>query len=354
MTVHALPRLATRTAVAAPRRRRPWSIAPAIVAPALVAAAIGMVIAQGSYSAPPAGLPDPGAFVAWGTSVLRTLTDIAAVATVGWLLAAAFLDAASQSDDTVRAQRRDMACAGVSAAIWAVLATAQMVFDLANVRALSLSEAIRPEVIAGYVNEIPTTRALIMMAVLAVAVAVGALGARTAGASTAILVLAVSAASLPVFAGHSTGLGNRFLALAVAASHVLAAMVWMGGLMALAIHSLRADMPLAAAVKRFSTIALVSIILVALSGFGNAYARLDGAAQLLTTGYGLLILVKTGLIAGLAFLGWIMRRRIIGTLEYSSRFRAFACVATTELVILATAIGLGVALASSPAPSGLH
>ena len=107
---------------------------------------------------------------------------------------------------------------------------------------------------------------------------------------------------------------------------------------------------MARAIQRFSAIAITAIVLLAASGLANAYTRLDGLGQFFTTGYGNVILIKIGLIVGLAFLGLQMRRRILPTLDTASRTRAFVRVAVSELVIMAAAIGLGVSLASSPYP----
>ncbi len=129
-----------------------------------------------------------------------------------------------------------------------------------------------------------------------------------------------------------------------------AAVLWMGGLMALAIHAFSRDIPLARSVSRFSTIALSAIILLAASGFANAYTRLDSPSQVLTTGYGQLLVTKTLLILALGVLGWIIRSRIIGTLGTTSRGGVFARIAGLELLVMSVAVGLGVALASSPPP----
>ena len=188
------------------------------------------------------------------------------------------------------------------------------------------------------------------MALLAVVVAIGALTTSTTGASAAWLLIAVVAAALPALAGHNAGLGDHSLAMTAGLTHVVAAVLWTGGLAALAVHALRRDMPVDRAVQRFSVIALVCIILLAASGVANAYTRLDNATQLLTTGYGQLILVKTGLILVLGCIGWIIRQRVLGTLDRSSRVSVFARIAGLELLILSVAVGLGVALASSPTP----
>jgi cytochrome c oxidase assembly factor CtaG len=326
------------------------AISAALIALGVVAMAFGLVVAGGSYQPGLPGLPDSGPVVGWGLPILRTLTDIAAVVTVGWLLAATVLDPSGKNGVVSKTGRADLVRATWCAAIWAVLALVQMMFELAYVLGLPLSEAMSADQISTFVNEIPATRALFVMAILAVVVAIGSLLTSTTGAGAAWLIISVAAATLPALAGHSSGLGDHALATTCGVAHVVSVVVWMGGLAALAVHAMRRDIPLQRAVQRFSTIALVAILLAAASGFGNAYTRLDSASQLFTTGYGQVLLLKTGLIVGLAIIGWTMRQNIIGTLGNASRVQVFARIAGLELAIMTVALGLGVALASSPTP----
>ncbi len=337
-------------AAGAPVRVPVGVVGASLLALAAVATAVGLVLAGGSYESALPGLPDPGPIVGWGTPFARLLTDLAAVATIGWLLAATFLDPSGKDGVVSRTGRQDLRRAAVAAGVWAVLALVQLLLTLADVLGIPLSEALTPSIVSTYANEIPTTRALLFMAVLAAVVCVGASLTATTGSASAWLLVAVAAATLPALAGHSSGLGDHALAITAGVTHVLAASVWVGGLVALAAHAARRDLPLERPVQRFSTIALVSIILLAASGAANAYTRLDNPGQLFTTGYGQVVLAKTALILGLAAIGWVMRSRVIGTLGRSSRWSVFGRIAGLELLIMAIAIGLGVALASSPLP----
>jgi len=322
----------------------------AVVAVAIASMAFALVVADGQYVPAEFGLPDPGPIVGWGTPIVRTLTNIAAIVTVGWLLAATFLDPSSRDGVVSRSGRQDLRLATASALVWAVLALLQMFLELANVLGLPLSKAATPDIVSTYANEIPTTRALLFMAILAFVVAVGAMLTASTGSAAAWLIVGLAAASLPALAGHAAGLGDHALATTAGVAHVLAAVLWIGGLLALAVHAARRDMPLERAVARFSVVALGSIVLLAVSGIGNAYTRLDNAGQLLTTGYGQMVIAKAVLIVGLGILGWIMRTRVSGRLGTSSRVSVFARIAGLELTIMALAVGIGVALASSPTP----
>lgn len=330
-------------------RVTPWLVI-ALIAVTVSVTALGLVVAGGAYAPPPAGLPDVGAAVGWGTPLLRALSDIAAIATVGWLLAATVLDPSTREGVLSPSGRRDLLRGAACAVVWAMLALVQAAFTLADVLGVSLGDAVSPSIVTTYATEIPSVRALLIMALLAVVIAVGCVLTSTTGACAAWLVVALVAVALPSLAGHAAGLGDHALALTSGIAHAVAATLWIGGLAALAVHATRRDIPLARAAQRFSPFALTAIALVALSGIGNAYARLDFAGQLLSTAYGQVILIKAGLIIALAVIGWVLRKQVIGRLGERSGITAFARVAGIELAIMALAVGLGVALAQSPIP----
>ena len=327
------------------------AVSASLIALAVSAMAVGMVIAGGAYVAPPEGIPDSGPLVVWGTSILRVLTNIAAVVTIGFLLSAVMLAPSGKDGVLSRPGRRDVIRASWAAAVWALLALAQMFFLLANVLALGITDALSPEVVSTYANELPTTRALLVMFILGVVIAVAVLAASTTGAIAAWLVVGVVAAMLPALAGHSSSLGDHELATTAGAAHAVAAVLWIGGVFALSLHALRNDIPLQRAVQRFSPLALTAILLLAISGLANAYTRLDSPEQMFTTGYGQVTLMKVGLIIALGVIAFVIRQQITPRLaESANRVAAFARVAGIELLIMAMAIGLGVALASSPYP----
>ena len=320
----------------------------AFVVLGLSATAVGMVIAGGAYEPSPPGIPDPGALVGWGTPVLRLLTTVAGIATIGWLLAAAVVDPAGGNGVLSPTGRRDVVKAAWAAAIWAVLSLAQMLFVLSSALGLPLLETATADVVSTYANELAPTRALFVMAVLALVIAVAAMTVSTTGAAISWLVVALIAAMLPAIAGHSSGLGDHALATTAGAAHAVAATLWIGGLLALAIHAVRGIPKFEESVRRFSAIALTAFVLLGASGLANGYTRLEYPAQLITSGYGQLLIAKVILLIGLGAIGWVMRSSI-GQMTASLRAR-FARIAGIELLIMMIAVGLGVALASSPYP----
>lgn len=325
-------------------------IATALVAVSLVFLALSLVVAGGGYVEPAPGVPSSSPFVAWAVPVLRLLTLMAGIVTIGFVGAAAVLDPSGRDGLVSRIGRADVRRAAISAFVWAALALVQLVFTLADVLAIPFVSALDPAIISTYANELPVTRALLVMAILAVVVGSALIATSTTGAAISWTVVALVAISLPSLAGHAAGIGDHALALTAGAAHAIGATIWIGGLLALGVHATRPDFPLQRSAQRFSSIALVAFVLVLFSGFANGYTRLETPGQLVTTGYGQVLVAKTAIIAGLAALAWILRSRVISSLGSTSRRLVFARIAGLDLTLMAIAVALGVALATSPYP----
>lgn len=126
--------------------------------------------------------------------------------------------------------------------------------------------------------------------------------------------------------------------------------MWVGGLAAMIQHALRKGPHMDIIVKRYSFVALVSIIVLAISGIVNALLRLR-VEELVTSNYGRIISVKAALLIVLGIFGFIHRKRTIPRLEKDPTDRiAFAQVAIVELIVMAAAIGVAVSLSRIPPP----
>lgn len=352
------------TTTAAPEQAPPRSArrpAIAIVGSGAVAAAVAAVVitlqvTAGAYEPSTPGLPDPGPLVGWGLPVVRVLTDLAAALTVGWLIAAAFLDPPGRDGVVSRTGRADLMRAVGAAGVWAVLSLTQMFLTLGTVLGIPIERALDPQIVTTYAWELANTRSLALSAVVASVITIGALMTSSVGASAVWAALAVIGATLPALAGHGSGLGDHALALTAGVTHVAAAVVWLGGLIVLAIHGLRRDGAYAqpgtlrTAVTRFGQTALICVALLAVSGAANAYTRLDTAAQLLTTGYGQGVTAKVLLLVALALIAYVLRRRLAPSLDADRPRRAFLRVLAVEITLVAAAFGIGAALALSPYP----
>ncbi|WP_030271095.1 FixH family protein [Streptomyces sp. NRRL B-24484] len=118
-------------------------------------------------------------------------------------------------------------------------------------------------------------------------------------------VLAVALSATWVGADHSSVGIQVPLALPTAALHLLAMAFWLGGLATLLV-GLRHGVP-AAAVDRFSKVALAAVTVLVVTGVYQSWRGLGSWGALVDTEYGRLLLIKTGLVAVMVGLAWISR-----------------------------------------------
>ena len=137
---------------------------------------------------------------------------------------------------------------------------------------------------------------------------------RPAGPRLALLGAAAAAALfVHAEAGHAEVQSPvRLLNVADQWLHVLGAAVWVGGLVWLlqGISGLRGE-ERASAVRRFSQMALAAVALIVVTGVLRAVPEVGSLAGLLSTSFGIALLVKTGLFAVLMALAWRNRYRLV-------------------------------------------
>ncbi len=183
-----------------------------------------------------------------------------------------------------------------------------------------------------------STRFGSVMAVTAVVAGVGAVLASVAPVYPVLEPYPFVAALLllpgPSLAGHALDRGRPWIEIVVDVLHVAAASLWLGGLVALAL-ALRTRDDRGSIVRRFSNLAVVSVLLLAATGVIRALSELRSVSQLWTTGYGEVLIVKTGLLAALVAIGWVNRYRLIPRLALQGLRRSVAA----ELVLFAALAG---------------
>ena len=117
-----------------------------------------------------------------------------------------------------------------------------------------------------------------------------------------------------VIVGHTRTASPVALTMALDVVHLAAAAVWTGGLVALLV-ALREPSDAGSrstVVARFSSVATVAILAVALAGAVLGWRIVGGWDALTGTTYGVLLLVKVGLFAVLAAVGGYNRFRLVG------------------------------------------
>lgn len=150
--------------------------------------------------------------------------------------------------------------------------------------------------------------AVTALGLLAFAVAVD----RRAPARVAVAVAAVALAGFSL-EGHTRALHRRWAMIGSDVIHLSAAAVWLGGLvgLTLAFRSIADAGRLAVLVRRFSNAALVAVAVVSASGVLMAWIVLPTAGELMSTGYGLALVLKVALVLVVVALGAFNRWKLV-------------------------------------------
>jgi copper transport protein len=168
------------------------------------------------------------------------------------------------------------------------------------------------------------------------------------------LALAVAAMFTPGLSGHASTIGAG--SVVADAAHVQAASVWVGGLafvvLALVLAGERRWPLAASAVPRFSTMAVASVALLLVAGAVNGYLQVRAWRALWETEYGVLLLIKVGLVLPLLALGAYNNRyavpRLRAQIASVVERRRFLRFASAELAIMVTVVGVTSALVNAP------
>ncbi|MCU0295085.1 MAG: bifunctional copper resistance protein CopD/cytochrome c oxidase assembly protein, partial [Candidatus Nanopelagicales bacterium] len=286
--------------------------------------------------------------VAWGLPIVRLVATIASVLVVGLLGYAAVLGPQGRKGVLSQVGRADVVRAGKVAVVWSVASLATAVWSLAWALGLPISETLTPDVISTYAWEVDSVRAFIIVAMLAVAIAVGCFFTTSVTSAAAWMVVGLIGVALPALTGHASSLGSHGVAMTSDVVHAVSVTVWVGGLLVIVFHALRNDPATMRSLPVFRTVATWAVVLLAISGVGAAFARMNSVSELVTTNFGLLILLKILLLAALLLTARTLQTKVVGAgLEQRPTLIRFAGI---EAVLMAAATGIGVALTQTAYP----
>ena len=290
------------------------------------------------------GLPIVPWQTLWGLPLDRWLRDIAATLVLGFVVVGALL--------LPRIDMRLIRLASLAALAWLVALLVQIPLTVSEVLGRPWTDSFDPQIVGALLTQTQLGQLLIAQIVLVALVALlsWAILGRITG--VIVLVMAVVAAVLSALSGHS-GLHSGHTSASVSLGiHLVSAGVWVGGLIAVCSYVARHPDSGAVAIRRFSTLALVCVILLAESGLLNASLRVDGVASLITTAYGTLILAKATLLAALIVMGWRQRRYVVPHADSPVGRSQLVRFAGFEVVLMGIAIGISVALSRTAPPAG--
>jgi uncharacterized membrane protein len=118
--------------------------------------------------------------------------------------------------------------------------------------------------------------------------------------------------------------------------HLAAAATWLGGVLAIVLvvpHAAADVERRTAAARRFSTAALLAVVLLAGTGTARAVTELASFSQLWSTSYGRALIVKTAIFVPLLAVGWLNRTRLIGVFSLLRRSATLEAVAIAGIVV---------------------
>ncbi len=325
---------------------RPIRSVRTVIASVGLAAAAAVVIARWwtgtGYQPAPKGLPDAGAFTSLALPVAAAAQELAAVAVVGLLFARCVLVP----------RRHEAAHEGLAVmtarwgAAWALSSLALIVLTMSGAMGVPLLDLPgRLDVVAVLLG---SPSMLGQLTTLWVACAAALFGARPRGRAAVGAGLVVAAAALlpATLAGHAGHHNSPTMAMTVLAVHVLAAAVWIGGLLVLALHLRPFPAALRDCLPAFSATALLCAIAVGISGIAESAIMLDDWRQLVETDRGQLMIAKVAALAVLVCFGYWHRSRTMSAAA-AGQLWPLVRLAGVELAVMGATVGIAVVLSGT-------
>ncbi|HEX4704450.1 MAG TPA: CopD family protein [Pseudonocardiaceae bacterium] len=304
------------------------------------------------------GIVAPSMAVVVGLPLSRALVDLAALTTVGVSLLPRLIgvDKARRPGAALALARR---VAVPSAAVWLVAALTSLVVEVAD---FSPGQPVTIAAIERYVRQIPSGEGLLVVACCALLYLVIAVLALYRGESVPaelrITVAMFALLPLPV-TGHAAmdTAGWRDVTTISLELHVISAVCWTGGLLAVLMLLAHNRDLLAEGLPRFSRLATVCVFTVAVTGAFNGWFELYDTpgvhwyVALFTTGYGWILIAKGLCVVGAGLLGGYTRFKLLPKIIERNRTAVLSWV-TMEVAVLGIAFGLAAVLVRAPVVSG--
>lgn len=310
-------------------------------------AALLVALAYGGGADAPLVL-DPGPLARYGLPVATLVVNLGAAGAIGALVLVCF---ALDSSKPEFARALDIAAA--SAALWTIAAAGAGFFSFLTV----FNQPIRfdsafGDVLATFLTTTALGQAWLATTLIAASVTVLCFAVRNHTALVFVTVLAIAGLVPPALQGHRGGTAQHDAATTAIFLHVLFAGIWLGGLVTIALVRPLMDKARTVLVMlRYSTLALVSFIVVAASGFVSAQLRVETLANLLSP-YGILVLVKVSVLLALGVFGAAQRRYFLARMAASPKTGRgyYWWVITMELGFMGLASGVAAALSRTATP----
>lgn len=316
----------------------------------LVVALLSLIIALrfgGAADAP--ALADPGVIVRFGLPIAQLLFNIGAAGTIGALVLACFaLDAKEPEFNAT------LDFAAGAAAFWTIAAgiTGFLTFMSVYLQPITFDESFS-QLFGNYLTNIPIGQAALVSTLVPAVVTVLCFAVRNHTGLFFVTVFSVVGLVPMALQGHAAGTAGHAQAVSSFGLHVVFAAVWLGGLLTLvATRRTLVGGRIGPVLSRYSSIALMSFIIVAASGIVNASLRV-GTWENLTTPYGILVIVKVLALGALGVFGIVQRRFLIDRMHVKKNAGRgyFWWFVAAEFAFMGLASGVASALARTRTPT---
>lgn len=325
-----------------------------LIAVALIATVLALGFGGG---AAPLDFQDPGPVARWGVPIAKLFVNLGAAGMIGALVLAVWALSPKRPEFD---RALDVAAASAAVLTVASAATGLLSFLLVTGKGVAFDDAFGAS-LGQFLTQIPLGQAWLTTTLVAAAVTVLAFAVRNHTALIFVTVLAVASLVPMAQQGHSAGASGHNQAITALGLHLVFAAVWLGGLVTIVLlkRQLGADR-LPVVLARYSTVALISFIVVAVSGYASAALRV-GEWDELGTPYGILVVAKVVALIALGLFGAWQRRFWIARVARTSSggggggspasaARYFWAIVVTELAFMGIASGVAAALARTPTP----
>lgn len=314
----------------------------------LIVVAFATMVAALAYGggAAPLLLADPGPVVRWGLPAAKLFVNLGAAGMVGALVLALF---ALKSGETEFDAALDTA--SISAAVFTLAAGVTGFFTFVNIfNAAPSADAVFGAQLGRFLLEQETGRTWLLTTLAGAVLTVLTFAVRGWMTTLFVAILAIATIVPMSTQGHSGEEANHNTAVVALVLHTVGAAVWLGGLVLLvALRAVVSRARIVTVLSRYSSIALVAFVVVAISGYVRATIGVGGWDNLASP-YGVIVLLKGATLLAVGVLGAWYRRRLIGKMGQDAGARRFWSVIALELAFMGIASGAAVALGRTAPP----
>ncbi|MET1053137.1 MAG: cytochrome c oxidase assembly protein [Mycetocola sp.] len=317
----------------------------ALVAAALLLLVLGLAYGGGADARP---IGDPGEIVRYGLPVAKLFVNIGAALTLGAITLALF--ALSPQEDEYH-RTLDVAAAGAALYTVASGATGFLTFLNVTGTAVTFDDQFGAK-LGLFVTDVELGQAWLATTLIAATLTVLCFAVRGQILMVFVGILALISLVPMAQQGHAAGTAGHDAAVTALGLHVMFAAIWLGGLLTIILIRNTLDAGrIVPVIARYSSLALVAFVVVAVSGYVSAELRIGSFERLLTP-YGVLVLGKVAALIAIGLFGAVQRNWLIGRMRTAQHAagRYFWWLVVAELGFMGIASGLAAALARTATP----